>query len=311
MRITPSPWKLRQAWPRSRTASPCPVHPVTAAAGISPARRRQRIRPWRRERLIALPVSLALLALASFGFAQETVRVKRIVDGDTILLEDGRRVRYLGINTPEFGEPYSRRAKDLNAALLRGRVVRLELDQEPADSYGRILAYVYVGPDMVNARLVQDGLAHAFFIGSGRRHNDLFLRLQEEAKAQRLGIWSSRGRFRDLKITSVHLPDPAATEPQQAYVRVACLSSARMTLAGYTLENDAGRQFRFPAVTLDPGYTVLVIHAEGPDGVDSRGQLVLHWPGGTSPWTSAGGMGYLRSPDGQLVDTFRYRGRHG
>jgi len=286
--------------------------PVVEALGLLPARLRQRIHPRRRrERLIPLLVFLGLLAPVSFAHAQETARVKRVVDGDTILLEDARRVRYLGINTPEFGEPYSRRAKDLNAALVRGREVHLELDQESVDSYGRILAYVYVGPDLVNARLVQEGLAHAFFIGPGRRHNDLFLRLQEEAKAQRLGIWSSRGRVKELKITSVHLPEPVASDPQETYVRIACLGSVRTSLAGYTLENDAGRQFRFPAVTLDPGYTVIVVHAEGLDGIDSRGQLVLHWPGGTSPWTVAGGTSYLRSPDGQLVDTFRYRGRHG
>jgi len=235
--------------------------------------------------------------------------VKRVVDGDTILLEDGRRVRYLGINTPEFGEPYSRRAKDLNTVLVRGREVRLEPDQEAADSYGRTLAYVHVGPDMVNARLVHEGLAHAFFIGPGRRHNDLLLRLQEEAKARRLGIWSSRGRFKELKITGVHLPDPAAAEPPRTYVRIACLGSARMNLVGYVLENDAGMQFRFPDAMLDPGYTVLVVHSEGRDGLDSRGQLVMHWAGATSPWTAAGGTSYLRGPDGRLVDTFRYRGR--
>lgn len=254
---------------------------------------------------------LGLLSLATLAQAQETARVKRIVDGDTILLEDGRRVRYLGINTPEFGEPYSRRAKDRNAALVRGREVRLEFDRESVDGYGRILAYVYVDSDMVNGRLIREGLAHAFFIGPGQRYNDLFLRLQEQAKAQRLGIWSSRGRFKELKITSVHPPDPAAPDPRQTYVRIASLGSTRANLAGYSLENDAGHRFRFPAVTLDPGYTVIVVQAEGMDGVDPRGQLVLHWPDGASPWNSAGGTSYLRSPDGQLVDTFRYRGRDG
>jgi len=262
-------------------------------------------------RCASLLALLGFLTLAILAHAQESARVRRAVDGDTILLEDGRRVRYLGINTPEFGEPYSRRAKDLNTALVRGREVRLEFDQESVDSYGRVLAYVHVGPDMINARLVQEGLAHAFFIGPGRRHNDLFLRLQEEAKVRRLGIWSSRGRFKDLKITSVHLPDPAGIDPEQAYIRIACLNSTRMSLAGYILENDAGRQFRFPGVTLDPGYTALVVHAAGVDGIDSRGQLVLHWPGGDSPRTAAGGTSYLRSPDGQLIDTFRYRGRNG
>jgi hypothetical protein len=237
--------------------------------------------------------------------------VKRVADGDTILLEDGRRVRYLGINTPEFGEPYSRRARELNASLVRGREVRLEFDQEFTDTYNRLLAYVYVGPEMANARLLQEGLAHAFFIGRARRHNDLFLRLQGEAKAQRLGLWSGRVRPKDLKITSVHLPDPSAPEPQDAYVRIVCLGSARMNLAGYSLEDGAGRSYRFPAVPLEPGYTVIVKHTEGTDGLDPYGQLVVHWTAAPVPWQSPEGTAFLRSPDGRLVDSFRYRKQQG
>jgi hypothetical protein len=190
--------------------------------------------------------------------------VKRVLDGDTILLEDGRRVRYLGINTPELGEPYSRRAERFNATLVRGRAVRLEFDQEITDAYNRFLAYVYAGEEMANARLLEEGLAHALFIGPARRHNDLFLRLQGAAKMQRLGIWSGRTRPKDLKITSVNIPDPAAPDAHQAYVRIACLSSVRIGLAGYTLEYEAGRSYRFPPVFLNPGYTVIVKHAEGP-----------------------------------------------
>jgi endonuclease YncB( thermonuclease family) len=248
-----------------------------------------------------------LLAFAALADAEEIARVKRVLDGDTILLEDGRRVRYLGINTPESGEPYSRRARELNAGLVRGRAVRLELDQEITDTYNRLLAYVYVGPEMANARLLQEGLAHAFFIGTARRHNDLFLRLQGEAKAQRLGLWSGRSRPRDLKITSVHLSDPSASESQDAYVRIACLSNARINLAGYTLENGAGRSYRFPGLLLEPGYTVIVKHAEGTDGLDRNGQLVAHWTAAPVPWQSPEGTAYLRSPDGWLVDSFRYR----
>ena len=254
---------------------------------------------------------LGLLILAPLAYAQDAARVTRVVDGDTILLEDGRRVRYLGINTPEFGEPYSRRAREFNAGLVRGRAVRLEFDQEPADPYGRLLAYVHVGTDMANARLVQEGLAHAFFIGPARKYNELLLRFQDEARAQHLGIWSSRGRTKELKITSIHPRDPAAPGPQEAYLRIASLSSARLSLAGYSLEDETGRSYRFPAVSLDPGYTVVLRCAEGTDGLDSHGQLVVHW--GTAPvvWPAAGGIASLRSPDGRLVDSIRYRERHG
>jgi hypothetical protein len=133
--------------------------------------------------------------------------------------------------------------------------------------------------------------------------------LQSEARAQRLGIWSGRGRPKALKITRVYVSDPAAPQVQQAYVRIACLSSARINLAGHVLENGAGQAYRFPAVPLEPGETVIVTHTEGTDGLDPSGQLVVHWTVTPVPWHLPAGTAYLRSPDGQLVDSFHYRGQ--
>ncbi len=93
------------------------------------------------------------VALTAPGAADELIRVTRVYDGDTILLEDGRTVRYLGINAPEFQEPFYLKAKRFNESLVLGREIRLEFDQERTDGYGRVLAYVYAGNEMVNARL--------------------------------------------------------------------------------------------------------------------------------------------------------------
>src|SRR4030042_35655 len=91
-------------------------------------------------------------------------RVKRVVDGDTIVLADGRHIRYLGINTPEHGEPFWREAKDYNAQKVRGKMVTVEFGEVLEDKYGRILVYVFVGGDMVNAQLLKAGLAHLFVL---------------------------------------------------------------------------------------------------------------------------------------------------
>ena len=72
--------------------------------------------------------------------ADEFGRVKQVYDGDTVLLEDGRRVRYLGINAPEFREPFYLKAKRFNESLVQGREIRLEFDVERADAYDRLLA---------------------------------------------------------------------------------------------------------------------------------------------------------------------------
>jgi micrococcal nuclease len=112
------------------------------------------------------------------------------------------------------------KAKRLNESIVLEREIRLEFDQERIDGYGRVLAYVYVGDEMVNARLVQEGLAHAFFIGPNRKHHALLLRLQIEAQQRKVGIWSARGRVRDLKITTVHPVDPTQDDQYPSYVRI-------------------------------------------------------------------------------------------
>jgi endonuclease YncB( thermonuclease family) len=262
-------------------------------------------------RRLWLPI-LALIgqfALVGSVTADELARVKRVYDGDTILLEDGRRVRYLGINAPEPQEPFYLKAKRFNEALVLGREVRLEFDQQRVDSYDRVLAYVHVGDQMINARLAQEGLAHAFFIGPSRRHSTTLLRMQADAKRRRVGIWSVRARAGDLKITSVHPRDPGTPDPTASYVRLANLSNGTIRLAGYSLSNEAGHRYLFPDVTVEPGYTVIVSNQIGMDGVDGTGQLVVYWPTLEPVWDLREDTALLTDPAGAFVDMFHYKGK--
>jgi len=263
---------------------------------------------WRHLLLLILPLIAGPVLFASAS-AGEFARVKQVYDGDTIRLEDGRKVRYLGVNAPEFQEPFYLKAKRSNESLVLGREIRLEFDQERADTYGRLLAYVYVADRMVNAALVEQGLAHAFFIGPNRKYNAQFVRLQNEAKQHRLGIWSVRARPRDLKITSVHLPDQANPEPHVPYVRIANLSNEAIRLAGYVLSNESGQRYVFPDVTVDPGYTVIVVSVPGTNGIDERDQLVVHWPGQGAVWEPREDTAFLLDPTGAVVDAFHYKGK--
>jgi micrococcal nuclease len=124
--------------------------------------------------------------------------VVKVVDGDTIQIRIGDRidkVRYIGMNAPELhhptlGEqPGGREAAEANRKLVEGQVVRLELDVQERDRYGRLLAYVYVGDTMVNAELVAQGYAQVMTIPPNVKHQDEFLKLQRQARALQLGLW--------------------------------------------------------------------------------------------------------------------------
>lgn len=125
--------------------------------------------------------------------------VARVVDGDTVVLSSGERVRYIGINAPELHHPqkpvewYAREAKEFNRRLVEGKKVRLEFDVERRDKYRRLLAYVFLEDGtFVNAELVRQGYAQVMTYPPNVKHADLFLRLQREARAAERGLWNKR-----------------------------------------------------------------------------------------------------------------------
>lgn len=96
--------------------------------------------------------------------APRLATVERALDGDTVRLEGGERVRYAGIDAPELGRPGGAEALQVNARLVEGRPVRLYRDVRQRDDYGRTLAYVLQGSTFVNAELVRRGLARPVYI---------------------------------------------------------------------------------------------------------------------------------------------------
>jgi len=167
------------------------------------------IRPgvsWRPVHLSAglLLLGSLLVAALTHGQASRTLagQVVRVVDGDTIHVRIGDRiekVRYIDMNTPELHhptksvEPLAREAAEANRRLVERQPVRLELDVQERDKYGRLLAYVYVGDVMVNAELVAQGYAQVMTVPPNVKYQDLFLKNQREARLLQLGLWKEAG----------------------------------------------------------------------------------------------------------------------
>jgi micrococcal nuclease len=122
----------------------------------------------------------------------------RAVDGDTLELDGGERVRLIGVDTPETVDPrrpvqyFGKEASAFTRRLAQGRSVRLEYDQETRDRYGRTLAYVYL-PDgtFLNAEIIRQGYGHAY-TRFPFRYQAEFLALEREARAQERGLWAAR-----------------------------------------------------------------------------------------------------------------------
>lgn len=149
--------------------------------------------------LLVLALLLGAVPAATQGLAGLDGLVVRVVDGDTIHVRIGGRVekvRYIGVNTPELHhptrreEPGGRQAHAANRRLVEGKRVRLELDVQSRDRYGRMLAYVWIGETMVNAKLVRLGFAQVMTVPPNVRHQALFLKLQRAAREAGRGLWA-------------------------------------------------------------------------------------------------------------------------
>jgi len=254
---------------------------------------------------VAAAASALALALTLTGAAlperTEKARVRRVLDGDSILLSNGNEVRYLGINTDEAGDPFSEKARTFNRRLVEGKQVRLAGDRERHDRYGRILAYVYVGDQFVNGELVRAGLAHLFVFGPLREEPTLAA-LQREARAGRRGMWGPGGPTGPLKITSPR--SRYRPPPRLRAITVCNVSDDEIDLEGFSLEAER-RRFRFPRSRIRAGHVALIIMSKGKDHLTGPGPRRLHWPDGLPSGTIEPTTLTLRSPTGEVIDRVR------
>lgn len=162
--------------------------------------------------LIAALLSLGIVFLpVSQGAAakDEYILVSRVVDGDTLKLADGERVRLIGVDTPEVHysnkllkdarksrkdikeiQAMGKKASDFTKSLCSGKKVRLEFDVQKRDRYGRLLAYVYLEDGtFVNARIVEEGYGQVMTIPPNMKYADRFLELQRKARDRGKGLW--------------------------------------------------------------------------------------------------------------------------
>jgi len=143
-------------------------------------------------------IFLILLATVTAVSAQTWFTVKWVNDGDTIVLTNQKRVRYIGINSPEIdhdgqkAQPLGYAARTFNKQMVLNRKIRLEFDQERQDRYGRLLAYIFL-PDgiFLNERMLQKGYAFFLYHMPNLKYNQRLLKAQQEAMKARKGIWNN------------------------------------------------------------------------------------------------------------------------
>ena len=147
----------------------------------------------------------------------EVAVVKRVIDGDTLELKDGRKVRLLGVDTPELHHPkkaveaFAEAAKKFTSEAVADKTVRLVFEKwNPSDRYGRLLAYVYREPDgfFLNRELLAAGFAHTEVRWPFARMNE-FRALERQARDSERGLWG-RGE-------GTHVPGDRPVHPNDHF----------------------------------------------------------------------------------------------
>jgi len=142
--------------------------------------------------------ALALVLIAGFFWLNnnpKTYTVARIIDGDTVELSNGQKIRYIGIDTPELakGEKqdqcFAQEAKKINKKLVEGKKVIIKTDENDMDRFGRTLAYVFLDDLFVNQYLLQQGVGKYQQDTINIKYQTDLATATDEAHEQKIGLW--------------------------------------------------------------------------------------------------------------------------
>jgi endonuclease YncB( thermonuclease family) len=238
-------------------------------------------------------------------------QVLRVIDGDTIELTNGLRIRYIGINSPESGEPFFSEAKKKNEDLVLGKLVKLQFDIQTQDRYARFLAYVWADDVFVNKKLVEEGLAVLETIPPNVSYQNEFLSAQKEAQKNCKGIWSNlcfpkkeASCIKILKIFADALGDDNKNKNGE-WIEIKNSCENDINLDSWLLkDNSASNKYVFKNFTLKSGKTVKIYSG---CGIDSATELFWQCPEGKyAIWNNSGDSAFLYDNLGNLVDKYNY-----
>ena len=159
--------------------------------------------------LVIVVVLVTVRFVADIGPEPQVMQgltVALVLDGDTVDLTNGERLRLLGIDTPERGEPFYDDARLLLIRLALGRPARVVTAGRERDKYGRLLGYLYIDDTLlVNKALLDSGLAYLYLFGDtddGQPITEVLLDAQRAAMDARTGFWTAERSAEEYYVES-------------------------------------------------------------------------------------------------------------
>jgi len=218
----------------------------------------------------------------SFSLNLETAVVARVIDGDTLTLEDGRTIRLLNINSPEKGSPgYESSLNFLK--LLENKSI--EIETTSSDKYNRVLARIYA-PNYINLELVRKGLATKFLVQNSETKE--FAKAEQQAIEDSNGIWE-RSEFSNCITSEID---------EKAEITALINTCPSIDLKDWIISDESSKTYKFPSHVIGK---VNLHSAEGNDN-----QTDLFWGKKTNVWNNDRDTLYLFDNYGKLVHHSAY-----
>lgn len=244
------------------------------------------------------------------------VKVINVIDGDTIETEAGEKIRYIGINTPEKGQPFANEATKLNRNLVLGKRISLEFDVQTKDRYGRTLAYVFIDGIFVNREIVSQGLAVSETIQPNVKHQDEIVNAQKEARGKCLGMWKGLcdsgqsdvlGSNNCVKIISINanaIGDDNKNKNGE-WIEIKNNCSEQKSLGGWLIkDNSASNNYKFGNIFLEKEEIIKVYSG---CGIDTKTSFYWQCPETKyAIWNNLGDHAFLYNEKGELVSDYQY-----
>lgn len=264
--------------------------------------------------------SIDTAACVPLGPEPTLATVTRVIDGDTInVVINGQEftVRYIGIDTPETVHPskpvesFGPEASNKNKELVEGKEVILYKDVSETDQYDRLLRYIYVDGIFVNYELVKEGYANTSRYPPDVACADLFGQAEREAREAMAGLWGAEPTLAatqaatgssSISIGYIFYDGVVSRSEPYEYVEIVNNGSAAVDLAGWSLHDEAGKTFRFPAYQSQPGESCRVYTNDNhPEYCGFS-----YYQNNPAIWNNGGDCATLKDSAGQIMDNKCY-----
>lgn len=225
-------------------------------------------------------------ALTDFLNEKETIIIERVIDGDTVVVNN-KSLRLLGINSPEKGELYYKEAKEFLEDLVLNKSLGVEITGQ--DKYYRDLVYLFDGNKNINLELVEKGFANVYILDDRKYESELREAWEKCVKSNNNLCEKSKEECSDC----IEL-DKFDYEKEIVIFYNQCDFDCDLT--AWEIKDEGRKKFVFEDFVLGEGREIKVVVGEG-----INSEKKLFWKGKDYVWTNTGDTLFLRDDKGRLV----------